>query len=566
RWLLNIAYMTLGEYPAGVPAEWLIEPAVFASEGEIKRFTDIAGSLGLDVDDLAGGSIVDDFDNDGFLDVMVSSSRLTGQLRYFKSQGDGTFQERTEPAGLTGEIGGLNLVSTDYNNDGFIDAFVLRGGWLESAGRIPNSLLRNNGDGTFEDVTEEAGLLSFHPTQTADWFDYDGDGLLDLYIGNESRGEEVHPCELYHNNGDGTFTDVAQQSGVANVGYVKAVSSGDYDNDGRPDLYLSRKGLPNVLYHNDGPTGQDADGRPVYKFTDVAAAAKVTEPIQSFPTWFFDYDNDGWEDLFVAGYAIRNVGDVAADYLGLQHPGERCRLFHNEHNGTFSDVTRESGLYRVLLAMGSNFGDIDNDGWLDFYVGTGDPYLTTLVPNRMFRNDGGKRFLDVTTSGGVGHLQKGHGVSFADIDNDGDQDIYEDMGGAFWGDQYRSVLYQNEGYGNHWITLQLYGTASNRSAIGARIAVVVVTRDGERTIYRTVGTGGSFGVNPSRQEIGLGGALSVKSVEIAWPAGGAKQVLRGLAMDRFYAIREGAAEALQLKRKILRFAVDQTHPASHHHE
>ncbi|HEY0549910.1 MAG TPA: VCBS repeat-containing protein, partial [Verrucomicrobiae bacterium] len=236
RWLLNIAYMTLGEYPDKVPKDFLIPPSVFASDYDLPRFPEAAGAAGVDVDDLAGGCIAEDFDGDGLLDIMASSWGLSGQLRFFHNNGDGTFSERTDKAGLLGLTGALNLLSTDYNNDGHIDVLMLRGAWLGKGGHHPNSLLRNNGDGTFEDVTEEAGLLSFHPTQTATWFDFDGDGWIDLFIGNESSGTEQHPCELYRNNGNGTFTECAAASGVGATGFIKGVGSGDFNNDGRPDL------------------------------------------------------------------------------------------------------------------------------------------------------------------------------------------------------------------------------------------------------------------------------------------------------------------------------------------
>ncbi len=448
RWLLNIAYMTLGEYPDKVPEPWRIDPKRFESDYPLPRFRDVAGPAGVDVDDLAGGSITEDFDGDGLLDIICSAMNWSSQLRFFHNNGDGTFTERTAEAGLTGELGGLNIMQTDYNNDGWPDVLVLRGGWQGVLGRQPLSLLKNNGDGTFADVTEEAGLLRFHPTQTAVWFDFNIDGRLDLFVGNESTGEEQAPCELFRNNGDGTFTECAARAGAAVVGFVKGVACGDYNNDGWPDLYLSRLGQPNILLRNDGPkTAGDKKGD--WKFTDVTAAAKVAEPIQSFPTWFFDYDNDAWPDLFVSGYFLNDVGMVAADYLGMPHNGERARLYRNNRDGTFTDVTKEAGLYKVLLAMGANFGDLDNDGFLDFYLGTGDPDFSTLIPNRMFRNAGGRLFQDVTTAGGFGHLQKGHGVSFADLNNDGQQDIYEVMGGAYSGDNYRNVLYENPGNSNH---------------------------------------------------------------------------------------------------------------------
>jgi hypothetical protein len=275
----------------------------------------------------------------------------------------------------------------------------------------------------------------------------------------------------------------------------------------------------------------------------VAKTAGVTQPLLSFPAWFFDYDNDGWLDIFVSGYGINNVGDIAADYLGLQNPGERVRLYRNHRDGTFADVTRAANLYKVILTMGCNYGDLDNDGWLDFYLGTGDPDLSTIVPNRMFRNAGGKSFQDVTTAGGFGHVQKGHGVAFGDIDNDGDQDVYEVMGGAYEGDNYRNVLFENPGHGNHWLVLHLEGVRSNRSAIGARIKVIIIEGGGERTIYKTVSTGGSFGCSPLRQEIGLGQAASIKGVEVTWPGTGKVQAFQGLNLDQFYRLREGEAQA-----------------------
>ena len=562
RWLLNIAHMTLGEYPGQVPLRWRIDPKAFASEYPLPRFRDVAGPAGVDIDDLAGGSIIEDFDGDGLLDIACSSMNWSSQLRLFHNNGDGTFAERTAAVGLMGELGGLNILQTDYNNDGWPDILVLRGGWQGVLGRQPLSLLRNNADGTFADVTEEAGLLRFHPTQTAVWLDYDGDGWLDLFVGNESTQEEAAPCELFRNNGDGTFTECAAAAGVAVVGFVKGVAADDYNNDGRPDLYLSRLGQPNVLFRNDGP-GVAGNARRGWKFTDVTAAAGVAEPIHSFPTWFFDYDNDGWPDLFVGGYFLNDVGMVAADYLELPNKGERARLYHNNRDGTFIDVTRETGLYKVLLAMGANFGDLDNDGFLDFYLGTGDPDFSSLIPNRMFRNAEGRRFQDVTTAGGFGHLQKGHGISFADLNNDGQQDIYEVMGGAYAGDNYRNVLYANPGNSNHWIKLKLEGVRSNRAGIGARLALEVLTPLGPRMIHKTVNTGGSFGASPLRQEIGLGQATSIRQLEIRWPGSGLRQVVQGLEMDRLYQIKEGATHPTPVP--LVRFAFPAASDVAHEH-
>jgi hypothetical protein len=533
RWLLNVAAMTLGVWPDSVPERWRLGPELFASEYDIGRFPDIAADLGLDVDDHAGGSIVDDLDGDGDYDIMVSAMGPDSPLRFFVNDGDGTFTERTKEAGLEGENGALNIIQADYDNDGRIDVLMLRGGWMGLAGRLPVSLLHNEGEGRFTDVTEEAGLLRFHPTQTAAWFDYDGDGWLDLFIGNESKQDDPHPCELFHSNRDGTFTEVGAKAGVAAVGFVKGVTSGDYNNDGRPDLYLSVRGAENILYRNDGASGG------AWRFTDVAAQAGVTEPFISFPTWFFDYDNDGWEDLFVSGYLIRNAGDIAADVLRLPTEAEHPRLYRNNGDGTFADVTRAAHLDHVLQSMGSNYGDLDNDGWLDIYLGTGDPELGTLIPDRVFRNAGDGVFQDVTTSGGFGHLQKGHGVSFADLDNDGDQDVYHVVGGAFEADRFRNALFENPGHGNHFLVLQLEGSKANRSAIGARLLVVVTTPEGTRRLHRTVRSGGSFGCSPLRQEVGLGDATSVVRAEIVWPGSGETQVVTGLVLDTRSIVRQG---------------------------
>jgi len=555
RWLLNIAYMNLGEYPDKVPQAWLIGPKSFESDYDIKRFRDVAPDVGLDVDDEAGGLVLDDFDNDGFLDVMMSSWALRGQLRLFHNNGDGTFTERTEEAGLVGLTGGLNMIQTDYNNDGLVDVLVLRGAWISTEGHYPCSLLRNNGDFTFTDVTEEAGLLRFHPVHSAVWFDYNSDGWLDLFLANESRKEDRNPCELFRNNGDGTFTECAAEHGLNLVAFFKGATSADYNNDGRPDLFLSRLDGPKLLLRNDGPAGADTSPRAPWRFTNVAEVAGVTEPPSTFPCWFWDYDNDGWPDIFVAGYRIHDVGDIAAQYLGLPHSGQRPKLYRNNRDGTFADVTKECGLDQVFLTMGANFGDLDNDGWLDFYLGTGNPELNTLVPNRMFRNDRGLRFQDVTASGGFGQLMKGHAIAFGDMNNDGTQDVFSVVGGAVEADHYRRQLFANPGHGNHWLKLKLEGTATNRAAIGARIRAVVETDDGERSIHRIVGTGGSFGGSPIRQEIGLGQARAVKRVEILWPVTGVTQIVYGLELDAFYHVKEGVDAPARIELRSFRWPV-----------
>ena len=538
RWLSNIAYMTLGEYPDGVPEGVRIPAETFAPGEPFPRFVNIAPRLGLDSFNLSGGAIADDFDGDGLIDIVTSTWDATGPMHYFKNDGDGSFTERADAAGLRGIVGGLNMVHADYDNDGDPDVLVLRGAWLKAEiGRQPNSLLRNDGKGNFRDVTFEAGLGHVHyPTQTASWADYDNDGDLDLFIGNEASEKLPSLNQLFRNNGDGTFTDVAKAAGVAEARYSKAVVWGDYDGDRFPDLYVSNLQAPNQLFHNNG------DGT----FTDVAPKLEVTGPIDSFPAWFWDYDNDGALDLFVSSYCIQpglgRTFAVAASYEGLKHPCELARLYRGDGKGGFAEVASRVGLDLLTMPMGSNFGDLDNDGFLDFYLGTGFPSYDGLMPNVMFHNRKGERFSDVSTAGGFGHLQKGHAVAFADLDGDGDQDVFEQMGGAYPGDAFGDVFYENPGFGTHWIKIELVGVRSNRSGIGARIRAQIVEDGKRRSVYRHVTSGGSFGGNPLMQHIGLGKAQSIELLEVFWPTSDLVQSFREVAVDQTIRIREGEEE------------------------
>jgi len=555
-WLLNLAYMTIGAHPEQVPREFLLEESVFSSEAGFRRFTNIAPALGLASFNLFGGAIVDDLNGDEHLDILASTFDTSESLHYFRNLGDGSFSQESVEAGLDGLNGGLNLLQADYDNDGDLDLYVLRGAWLSVAGRHPNSLLRNNGadsDGriTFTDVTFEAGLGERHyPTQTASWADYDNDGHIDLYVGNEhgdylfdggSAGNRESrfdaPCQLFHNNGDGTFTEVAAAAGVDNRSFVKGVIWGDYNDDRWPDLYVSSLGGANRLYRNNGP---DQDGR--ITFTDVAEELGVERPRNSFPVWFWDFDNDGVLDLYVSSYSgmPNSVSLVAASYLGSRISIDLQRVYRGNGRGGFEDVSERLGLTRLHLPMGANFGDVDNDGFLDFYLGTGYPDYEALMPNVMYHNLGGKGFADVTLAGGLGHLQKGHGVAFADIDNDGDLDIFIQMGGAYPGDKFADALFENPGFGNHYLTVRLVGVESNRAAIGARIRVVVPgAAGGPRSIYKHVNSGGSFGASPLRQTIGLGQAERIDLLEIYWPTSNLTQRFEDVPIDSFVRVVEG---------------------------
>ena len=455
RWQLNLAYMALGRYPDGVPPKYLIPPSAFASKDDIGRFHDVAARAGLNVFSMAGGAIVDRFESHDLLDVVTSSMDVCEPLHYFHNNGDGTFAERTKQAGLADQLGGLNLVQADYNNDSCMDILVLRGGWEFP---MRKSLLRNNCNGTFTDVTRESGLgKTVSRTQTAAWADVDNDGRLDLFIGNETG-----PSELLRQKGDGTFEDISRSAGVDRTGFIKGVVAEDYDNDGYADFFLSDFNGDNLLYHNNRNR----------TFTEVGARAGVQEPYRSFAAWFFDYDNDGWPDLYVNSYYL-SIEEVARSYIGLPRNAETLKLYRNLGNGTFRNVSAEVGLERVLMPMAGNFGDVNNDGYLDMYLGMGSPSFASMSPHELLLNQGGKSFVSVTASSGTGELHKGHGIAIADLDHDGDADIVAEVGGAVPADRHGLRLFENPGNRNDWINLRLVGVKSNRAAIGARIHVTV---------------------------------------------------------------------------------------------
>jgi len=548
RWLLNITAMALGEYPEGVPEAWRLPPAAFASQAEFPRFHDIAPDVGVDILNMAGGVAVEDFDGDGWLDILTSTCDPLGPLTYFRATGEGGFVDVSKAMHTDEQLGGLNLVSGDYDNDGDWDALVLRGAWLLDYGKIRKSLLRNDGEHGFTDVTYAAGLAApAFPSQAGVWADFDNDGWLDFYIGHESRIEientADYPSQLYMSRRDGTFENTTEKAGVANDRFAKGVCAGDYDNDGDLDLYLSNIGK-NRLYRNRG----DAT------FRDVGPKAGVAgEAVRHFACWFWDQDNDGWLDLWVNGFGT-TLADLANEALGKPDQGVRPMAFHNQRDGTFVDRARECGVDRPFLPMGSNFGDLDNDGWLDIYLGTGEPALQVLMPNVLLWSQGGQSFLDVTNAAGMGHLQKGHGVSFADFDQDGDQDILHQLGGFFLVDRFHSALFENPGFGRHWIALDLVGTQCNRSAVGARLRLVLDTPGGPREIHRAAGMVSSFGGSPHRQEIGLGDATRIARLEVRWPGSKEPQVFLDLPLDGRLRLTQGKAEFERLEAKTVRFA------------
>jgi hypothetical protein len=221
------------------------------------------------------------------------------------------------------------------------------------------------------------------------------------------------------------------------------------------------------------------------------------------------------------------------------------RLYRNIGGKKFQDVSAEMGIDNVFATMGSNFGDFTNDGYLDIYLGTGDPSFATLTPHRLFKNVTGTRFADVTTTSGTGHLQKGHGVACGDWKRDGNVDIFEEIGGAVPGDRYHNVLFLNPGHDNNWLTVKLVGQKTNRAAIGARIKVITAA-DKPLTVHRHVSSGSSFGGNPLQQHIGLGKAKTVATLEVFWPTSQTTQVFHDIGVNQAIEITEFAKDYRKL--------------------
>ena len=538
RWLLNLAHMTLGEYPDKVEPEFRLDLSrFFHSEFDIGKFRDIGHLVGVNRFNQAGGAIMDDFDNDGLLDVVVTSFDPTQSMAFYRNQGDGTFKDRSTESNVAGQLGGIACYQADYNNDGRLDIFIARGGWLPWPMRP--TLLRNDGDRGFSDVTKEAGLLAPVNSIAACWGDYDNDGWIDLFVGCERQENR-----LYHNKGNGTFEEIAARAGVQ--GEPKRCCKGctwiDFDNDGYSDLFLDNLSNTGRLYRN------NRDGT----FAEITSLVGIDGPYKGFSCWAWDYDNDGWLDIFATCYD-RSLAGVVKGLLGQPHGRYSNRLFRNVEGKRFDNVTKEAGLDMVFETMGSNYGDFDNDGFLDMYLATGEPNLATLIPNRMFKNVGGKRFADISASTGTGHLQKGHGVACGDWDRDGDIDLFVEMGGATNGDKYHNVLFQNPGQGNHWLTVKLVGGKTNRAAIGARIKLVTAGEN-PLTIHRHVSSGSSFGANALQQTIGLAKAQRVALLEVRWPTSATTQVFRDIAGDQAIEVTEFATTYRPLSWKPIRQA------------
>ena len=514
QWNLRLAYMEAhGTYPGDLEPAYRIGLAPLDEESPV-RFTDIAAAAGVGKKDRGRGVAWLDYDRDGDPDIFAAG--IQAPHGFYRNDGDDAFRDITAESGLLDPRGGWAAIAADYDADGYADLFTTREAW---EGPQANSLYNNQGDGTFVDVAPQAGVAGLDDSFMAVWTDYDNDGLPDLYVASGITRSGL-PNRLYKNQGDGTFVDRGTEAGVDYRGRVLGVTCGDYDDDGDIDLYAIDVFAPNHLYRNEG------NGT----FTDDTRRAGVAKPGEgSYVGFFIDAEGDGDLDLFIS--AMNFYEDIVQSRVtGLALRPTRAYLYRNDGNGEFTDTAVPAGLARSFGSMGAGFGDIDYDGLIDIYLTNGGPIMSRFEPNILFHNRGQLRFADITLSAGVGNPGKGHGVGFADYDQDGDLDLYTAVGGHYPGDLWANSLYRNEGHQNHWLGIDL----GEDRAIGARLRL----RAGDHVGVVEIGSGPGFGsTNDLPAEFGLGRRARIDSLEIRWPDGTVEH-RTALDVDRFHRFAE----------------------------
>jgi enediyne biosynthesis protein E4 len=520
---------------------------------ELPQFLDVTAKSGIDFKHSFGekdlSSILEgtgsgcawlDYNNDGLLDLYVVNGRYVEGLtnhsapdgmdatnQLYRNNGDGTFTDVTAQAGVGGKGLGIGVTVGDYDNDGHVDIYVTN---YNSA-----ILYHNNGNGTFTDVTADAGVDNPFFGTGAAFLDYDRDGRLDIFVGNYLRFvpsyRQFYPGDhypgpldydpefnrLFHNNGNGTFADVSKESGIGfQAGRAMGVTVGDYDNDGWPDIYVANDTMPSFLYHN------NRNGT----FTNVAVDVNVAygqngEATTAMGPIFGDFNNNGWQDLFVSDARFH-------------------RLFHNpgKAGGFFLDVTNEAGVGEVsgqYVGWGDGFFDFDNDGWKDIFIVNGG--LAWLIPmeSALLRNNGNGTFADVSTRAGSFFEQRhvSRATCFGDYDNDGYIDAFVTTLGS------KGILLQNTppaGRRNHWLTVKLVGTRSNRDGFGASLEAVA---GGMHQYVQAVSESGYLSQSDPRPHFGLGQNTEVEKLIIRWPSG-TVQTLEHVKADQILTLKEPA--------------------------
>jgi hypothetical protein len=522
------------------------------------QFVDITASAGIKwnlktlapgsknlIETMGGGGGFIDFNGDGLLDIYLvcysqtpqpdGASKLSDIL--YRNNGDGTFTDVTQSAGIANSILGMGMAVGDYNNDGWPDLYI--------TGYGASKLYRNTGKGAFTDVTTQAGVSNRLWGTSAAFFDYDNDGSLDLFVCNYLTYDEKNlpctfyegrpycliknfkgsPSRLFHNNGDGTFADVSEKAGIANPkGKGLGVIALDYDNDGRVDIFQANDAAANFLYHNNG------NGN----FSEVALEAGVAfDPNGNARGGMGvdaeDLDGDGYLEIFVANFSA-----------------ETNALFHNDKEGLFTEITNKLGLGTISLpqsGFGARFLDYNNDGLVDLFVLNGHPFepINKIFPETTYRErpflfeNTGTGFRDV--AGEHTPLKKfyaGRGLAVGDLDNDGDSDLLLMNIGE------PPVLLRNDGANrSHWLGIQLVGTRSNRDGVGA---TVTVTAAGKRREKQRLGGTSYCSASDHRLLFGLGGSAKIDEIKVRWPSGQIN-ILKDVRANQYLTIKESSGRS-----------------------
>jgi tetratricopeptide (TPR) repeat protein len=513
-----LAAQRLDGYPEWVDAPNRMEMRAGQAKATVE-YEEISARIGLDKTSGGRGIAIFDYDDDGRLDVAIACAH--GGLSLYRNNGDGTFADVSVDSGLYQGTNGFGIAAGDYENSGYPGLAVCRAGFF--GGMV--ELWRNNGDGTFTDVSEASGVSCWGPSFTCSWCDYDLDGRLDLFVCTNIGGlfDRRVPHKLFHNNGDGTFSEVAALAGIVSRWPAIGHSWGDYDNDGYPDLFLSNAIGEPQLFHNNG------DGT----FTDVSIQAGLILPVMAFNAQFCDIDNDGWLDIIQ--YTWGPHGDTVHSMQTGEAPphGHPTRVYRNNRDGTFTLISEDLGLTECWGSMSGNAADLNNDGYLDIALGNGGPLMDRVEPLVIYESDG-ERFRNVTFSAGLPATGKGHGINCADLFGDGRQIILSATGGAFPGDLLTTSVFAPKQRPGNYLAVLLRGTRSNRGAIGARIKLAA----GGREQHRVVNNGSNFGCLPPQQHFGLGNLTSVDELEIWWPSG-LRQRFEDLPVNTRVRITEG---------------------------
>ncbi len=480
-------------------------------------FTDVTNSANVGNNSRGMGAAWGDYNNDGFLDLYVSNYNDVNVL--YKNNGDGTFSNVASSAGVNDDSTGIDIAWGDYNNDGLLDIYLVND--VGAGYGAKNLLYKNNGDGTFTNVADEAGVSSRGYGLCAAWADYDNDGLLDLYVTNNAHSIFCNgqSNKLYKNKGDGTFDDVTETAAVGEAGNSMGAAWSDYDNDGDLDLCVINfaspfldppEGNPSVLYRNNN------DGT----FTNVTSASGIEHIDGGHGVTWGDYDNDGDMDFYIANNSATLSTSPPLSSLG------KNVLYRNNNDGTFTDVTDEAGVGSTLTSTEVTWVDYDNDGDIDLHVVNGG--IQGNQSSILYENNGDGTFSDIASIAGIQNTGPGEGATWGDYDNDGDMDLY------VVNYNQSNKLYRNNGDSNHWIIIKTVGTTSNRAGIGARIEVTT----GTSTQVREVDGGSGFCSQDSLWvHFGLGSNETIDTLEIRWPSGKV-QTLFDVTVDQILAITE----------------------------